>query len=315
VKDIAIDILEEGIQYSSNTEALNILYMSLADLFKRNDDKKMRAIALEKALEYQPNNSYTRFDTAYAYGEGDFNNLSFYHYKALIGFSPDHRSGLNNLGVVCSQFQMPIQSVNYYKKAWKQKETLASANLAYQYLNAGFLAEAKSILSEAKSETDIHPNVGSAISALSQNEESEGKNEQKIMEKAIEQQRFLVDFAKNYFTKVSSSIVMNDSWIIDEKIADLTQSGSQFIGTWGEDDNKKKISGMVKNTGAIIKFEKWAYNFSKMSKAFVDDGEGYAYLSPDQKIFRVMIIRKGDHQFLTFSKQVPEEKVDVLNIK
>lgn len=308
--DIAVDVLEEGIQHSSNAEALSTLYLSLAELFKRSDDKKMRAIALEKALEFQPNNSSTRFDTAYSYGDGDFKNLSLYHYKTLIGFSPEHRAGLNNLGVAYSGLQMPIRSVKYYKRAWKQKETLAAANLAYQYLNAGFLDEAQNVLTEAKIEADIHPNIGSALSAMSKNEESEAKNEQKIVEKAIEQQRFLLNFAKNYFTKVSSAVEINGSWVIDGKISNFTQTGSQITGTWGEDENKKKFSGTLKNTGAVLKFEKWGYNLAKMSKSFVDDDEGYAYLSSDLQTLHVMIVRKSDYQFLTFSQHNQEEKVD-----
>ena len=309
-KDIAIDVLEDGIQHSSNKEALSTLYLSLAELFKRNDDKKLRAIALEKALEFQPNNSSTRFDTAYSYGDGDFKNLALYHYKTLIGFSPEHRAGLNNLGVAYSGLQMPIRSVKYYKRAWKQKETLAAANLAYQYLNAGFLDEAQNLLAEAKTETDIHPNIGSALSTMSKNEETEEKNEQKILEKAIEQQRFFLNFAKNYFTKISSPIEINGSWIVDEKISTFTQTGSQITGTWGEDDNRKKFSGALKNMGAVLKFEKWGYNLAKMSKSFVDDDEGYAYLSSDLQKLHVMIVRKSDYQFLTFSQYKQEEKVE-----
>jgi tetratricopeptide (TPR) repeat protein len=309
-KDIALDVLEDGIQYSSNAKALSTLYLSLADLFKRSDDNRLRAIALEKALEFQPNDPFTRFDTAFSYGDGDFKNLSLYHYKTLIGFSPEHRAGLNNLGVVYGELQMPILSVKYYKRAWKQKETLAAANLAYQYLNAGFSDEAQNILAEAKIEIDIHPNVGSALSAISRSEESEAKNEQKIIEKALEQQRFFLKFAQNYFTKVSAAVEINGSWIIDGKISNFTQTDSQITGTWGENDNRRRFLGTIKNTGAILKFEKWGYNLSQMSKSFVNDDEGYAYLSSDLQTLNVMIIRKSDYQLLTFSRQNQENKVE-----
>ena len=306
-KDLAFDVLEKGIQELSNTEGLFTLYSFLAELFKKMDDKKMRAIALEKALEFQPNNPTARFNAAYSYGEGEFKHLTLYHYKTLIGFSPKHPAGLNNLGVAYKELQLPIQSIKYFKKSWKQKETLAAANLAYQYLYAGFTEEAQNIIAAAKIETNIHPNIGSALSAISKNEETETKTEQKIIENALEQQRFLLSFAKNYFSKVSTEVDVTGNWVTDEKISEFTQTNSLIVGTWGDGENRRKFSGNLKNLGVVLKFEKWGYDIKKMSRAFVDDDEGYAYFSSDLQTLHVMIIRKNEFQFTNFTRQKSKE--------
>ena len=82
-----------------------------------------------------------------------------------------------------------------------------------------------------------------------------------------------------------------------------------FQRTWGEVENKKKLSGTLKNTGAVLKFEKWGYNLAKMSRSFVDDDEGFAYLSSDLQTLFIMIARKSDYEFLTFSHQIHKEGI------
>ena len=313
-KENAYNVLEEGIQLLSNPEALTRLYLNLADLYKKDEYKKMRAIALCKALDFQPNSTSIMFNTAYSYAESGFRDLSLYLYKTLINFSPDHKEGLNNLGVVYDELQMPIHSIKAYKKSWEQKETLAAANLAYRYLNAGFFDEAKNILSEVKKETDIHPNVANAISDLSKREEGEDKNEQEYLDRAIKQQQFLSKFAENYFKKVSVDVEIDGSWIIDDKNTEILQTGFQVTGTWEEDGNKKRFSGTLKNLGAVLEFEKQGYNFINKEKSFAYYGQGYAYLSADlQKLF-VMILKDKDKEFITFSRNNQNEvTVDVIN--
>jgi hypothetical protein len=51
-----------------------------------------------------------------------------------------------------------------------------------------------------------------------------------------------------------------------------------------------------------------------MTKTFINDGEGYAYLSSDLNTLHVMLLGKNDFELLTFIKQNQvngEEDIDV----
>lgn len=301
-KELAFNVIEDAIGRSTNPEALGTLYLFLAKLFEKSGDKKLRGIALEKALETRPNDSQIRFDTAYSYSEGEFIQLTLFHYKKLVRFSPNHRSAYNNLGVAYKELEMPINSITAYKKAWEQKETIAAANLAYQYLADGFLDEAKKILADAKSEADIHPNVGSALAAIASNEKSETSKEKKALDEAMEQQRFFLEFAEAYFKKISISFNVDGTWLIDGTIAEVTQTGTQFAVTWGEGDTRRKIFGRIKNQGAMLDFEKWGFNLAKMNSDYINDGKGYAFLSSDLNTFHVMKHDKKDFQIMVFAR-------------
>lgn len=314
-KELAFDVLEDGIGKTSDIKALSNLYHSLSKLYKSEEDKIMRAITLEKALEFQPNNTSLLFETAFSYELGELKNLSFYHYKSLIGFSPENEGGLNNLGVICDELKMPIRSTKYYKKAWKLKNSLAAANLAYKYISAGFDDEAQKILTDAKNESDLHPNVGSALAYLSERDEFEEKKEKTIEENGLQQHSFLQNFANNYFSKKNKSIEIGGSWIIDGIKSDFTQQGLQIKGEWGEEKSKKKFTGTLNNTGAILKFEKWGYNLKISDYSFVDDDKGFAYLSNDLLTIYVMKISNDEFTFLTFShnnQKKDTEDIEVL---
>lgn len=302
-KKLAIDVVEDAIGGSTSSEALATLYLHLGELFKKLDEKKLRGIALEKALEIQPNNPQTLFDVAFSYSEGEFSQLSLFHYQHLLKFSSNHRAANNNLGVAYRELEMPINSIMAYKRAWKQKDTIAAANLAYQYLAGGFLDEAKEILAEAKLEADVHSNVGSALVTIAQNEESESSKEKKALEEAVEQQRFLLDFGEAYFKKTLTPINLEGIWYFETKVAEVKLIAKVFFVTWGEGESKRKFSGILNNLGAKVDFKKWGYNLPKMEKDFVADGTGYAFLSPELNIIYVMKHDKKDFQILTIYKE------------
>ena len=104
---------------------------------------ELRAFALEKALELRPNNTDLLFSTAYSYAKDKFDDLALFHYKQVASLTEDNQGTTNNLGVQYEKADMPIASVENYKKSIKKVKLLASANLAYRYMNAGFLMKRK----------------------------------------------------------------------------------------------------------------------------------------------------------------------------
>ena len=165
-KNESFDLLMQEIANVGEEDALSKLYEGLANLYELAEDLEMKAIALEKLIEIQPNNIHLRFKAAYSYSQKDFDNLALLHYKTMISFKPDEPAALNNIAIAYSQLDMPILAAKFYKKAIKQKHTLAAANLAYLYMNAGFDEEASKILEEVRTSDKIDPKVGEAISDI-----------------------------------------------------------------------------------------------------------------------------------------------------
>ncbi len=146
---------------------------------------------------------------------------------------------------------MPISAVRYYRRAAKKKNTLASANLAYMLMDAGFYDEAKATLDGAKVEKDPHPNVGNAIAALSQRDEEEDKKREEILDRALSEQRFIKDYARSRFTAAGENFT--GRWKGSKgEIIELVCEGATLSATWTADKNKKEVVGSVVNRSAKI---------------------------------------------------------------
>lgn len=289
---------------ATHSDALSLLYQGLASLYELADNHEFRAIALEKALEIEPNNPDLRFYAAYSYGEKEYRSLSLYHYKTLLQFKPDYANALNNMGVQYRWLQMPISSVNYYRKAIELGETIAMGNLARNYLDAGFEEEASQTVDKARQRENPHPNVGRAMSAISEAKESELQRENKELSVAGEQQRYILDFADAYFNEKSDCPSFSGSWRTSDGIEiEIGQKEVEIEGYWISDKTKYKITGTAVNRGATISIHKEEYVWSSPNKyKFVIDRTGYAYLdSGGQKLF-ILTMKKGVHTFMELVK-------------
>ncbi len=194
-------MLELGKAGSKDVESY--LYEGLATLYKKAREPELRVLALEKALEGRPNNPVLRFQAAFGYGSESFTRLALMHYRKQLDFHQDDAASLNNVGVEYGRLKMPMRSVRNYKKSAEHNETLAMANLAYQFLSAGFASEATQILDRARTMADVNPHVGSAIVHMAQMEEGEKEAEEKCIEAAHDQQRFLAAFGEAFFVTQS----------------------------------------------------------------------------------------------------------------
>ena len=72
------------------------------------------------------------------------------------------------------------------------------ANLAYNYINEGFLSDADDILEKARNEKNYHNNVNSAMTQIHQNKEREEKSEKDILKSLDKERKFRLNFAEAY---------------------------------------------------------------------------------------------------------------------
>lgn len=82
-----------------------------------------------------------------------------------------------------------------YREAEKLGETLAMSNLAYKFMNEGFIAEAEELTKKATAMENYHPNIGGAISKIKNSQKEVEEKEEKILESLVTSKRFLIDYA------------------------------------------------------------------------------------------------------------------------
>src|SRR6266496_2401611 len=283
----AISIITSEIATIESLDAQSELYENLADLFKQSDKWELRAIAIEKAIEYRTSDSNLRFAAAYAYAEAGLQMLSLMHYIDLANIKGEASSGsgLNNLGVQYERLNMPIHAVRYYRRAWKNKETLAAANLAYQYMNAGFDDDAKQLLDMARKEDDPHPNVGSALAALSSRNEAEDKTKREILNKARQQQSFFEMYGTALLIGESECPDIHGQWKLGNIDVTITQTKNDYTAEWGKGNDEGKITGSIQRLSAKIQYSKVKYPGLGLSSS----GAGFMYLSKDlQEMFHMI---------------------------
>ena len=306
----AFRILIEQISITAKPLTLSKLYRNLASLYDKSNKADLRLIALEKALEYDPNNTDLLFTIALAYGNrNNDNDLALLHYSALLKFDSNHSAAQNNLGVVYDVLDMPIKSISFYKSAAELDETLAMANLIYKLIGAGFKSEAEGLIDKALKYQHPHENVGQAMFHLSQREEKEKDKEKNVLEKAHKRRRFLLNFARARFEEKSDQIQkqLEGKWLDSEgrTVIFKFSSNKDFTAFW-QDDEDYKFSGEFCNFSAeFIKYKK-SYSFTKKESIFQKFGNGYGYINKNDEII-IMIFENKEYSFSTLTRLQSEQ--------
>jgi len=284
------------------------IYQSLAELYEKAKDPELRALALEKALEYAPNNSKFRFGAAYAYSEVALHKISYVHYTRLLSFSPNDSSALNNLGCAAELLKMPIRSIGYYKQAAEKENTLSSANLAYRYMAAGFMEDAEKVLDAAKASKSMHANVGSAIAALFQNLEYEKTTDISVRAEAAKTQQFLSQFGEAYFSMGSPSRFAG-SWFSSEGyFLQIVEKDGRIEGQWEENGTKMRFFGSLSNRAARLTIEVFGFLPGQYhNPTFLPHGRGFVYVTLTDQRLHALYLRDDEERYVQFGKlaQIP----------
>jgi tetratricopeptide (TPR) repeat protein len=247
----AISTLVNALEQTSNEKRI-ILYQGLAQIFHKTGDNELRALALELAVDEKPQDTDIRFSAAWSYSANGIRDMGFLHYSAELSVNPDDPAALNNLGVACQDFGLPISAIRNYRRALDNSNSLAGSNLAYRYLDAGFLSEAKKVLEEAKNMKEPHRNVGTATAALSERDEKEDVTTNQILERARKEQVFFKEYANAYFYKRVDEFA--GEWRISggSEIFTVTKNIGVMKAEWTLGEEKKELSGIINNRAGKI---------------------------------------------------------------
>jgi tetratricopeptide (TPR) repeat protein len=317
-KITAFERIMNELKDMTDPSALAKLYEGLASLYGLNQEPEFRAIALEKALESKPDVNL-QFSAAYSYSRKDENlaALALLHYKTLLRFQPDHAVALNNIGVQYRSLQMPIRSIKYYRMSAAHGETLAMANLANIFMNVGLAEEASEILHKAIQQENVHKNIGSALAALSENEDEESKIEERLLNSSREQQRFISLFAEAYFVSQPNCPPFEGEWQLQNSMeVTISRVGDYIEGNGVRDKEEYKSKCLFSNRGAKVSIDRKTkratlgslLSASPFSSPFsssdisVNHASGYAYLSLDGQQLFIMSLESNLPSFETLTR-------------
>lgn len=289
-KKEAFDVITNNIKNFEDRDFLSRLYQQLAYLYEKESDFENRAYCLEKALEFKPNDAKLLFSIGYSYSEKGLEGLALLHYKLGKGLGTQDPTLLNNLGVAYQKLHLPMKSTELYKLSFQNDQTLAGANLAYLYINAGFSEEAKKIIDEAKVKKDVHPNVGEALATLSKNMDEENKKEESVLKEAEKQKKFILGFSNAYFPKSEILTSISEKWKDKDNIEYVINLSENVLTIlWQNGEEKYKISGSIVNKASRVEFYKFEYDWSYTDKKFKKKNDGLLYFSDDYQQINVMI--------------------------
>ncbi|HSI42829.1 MAG TPA: tetratricopeptide repeat protein [Methylotenera sp.] len=181
--------------YKSGTEETLVLTAS-QNIAKELQYDDIMIAAMERQLDIDPSDSEIRFSLAYKYSEIGCDDLAAMHYSK-IPFFERHGAAWNNLGNSFNILKLPAKAVEAFRESEKKGESYAIANLANQFIDSGFLIEAKTILDSAKSLAEHTNNVERALIRLNEVTEAENKSEAEIFTEAQAVSDFYKELGKS----------------------------------------------------------------------------------------------------------------------
>jgi len=186
----------------------SFIYRSLADVANEIENADDYKVFAEAYLELSPEDHNQRFSLAYKYAEDGENEAAMFHYRILTERNPNS-SNWNNLGVALANLRLSSLSVYAYREAEKIGETLAMSNLAFKFVNEGFLDEAMGLVNKATSMKEYSENIGSVIASIKTTKEKEEREQSQLIDSFKKIRQFYIDYSRTYLKDDLSSIPLN----------------------------------------------------------------------------------------------------------
>ncbi|MGD1905996.1 MAG: tetratricopeptide repeat protein [Leptolyngbyaceae cyanobacterium] len=292
-KSESIKILSDFIDTDCSAECKFNLYVGLAFIYGEENNSLMRSLCLDKALEYQPNDSRTSFQAAYSCDQKQLKSIALIHYLNSVDFD-DYSFSWNNMGVLYGEIDAPNLAVNSFKKAYDLDNTLAASNLARRYIDSGFFDEAKEILEKVKQKGEVHKNVYSASSRIISEREEEAVKKDKFLKAGRKQQSFFRKYIESYFSaETSLASKLSGAWRLKwkntQRQIEIKVDGEKIMAEWQAHNKDYEFSGNISgntfqmNLKSVISEDDPSYKYNKSPEvkrffAYLDKGGNSIHL-------------------------------------
>lgn len=199
-------------------------------LYEILKDEKETFFALgfaEAAIRDNPQHPL-RFQLGLDYRAARMNDLFLLHFDYMYHGDSGNSSALHNLALALSSCDLPITSVEHYKKAIEAGETLSAANLGYKYLDAGMAEDAKGVLQPAMQEEQHDTRVDICFADIGSRTKAEGEKREGILESAQDKRKFFIQMGDGLQEK---AITIDGDWIFPFGRITLATKNNEVSGT------------------------------------------------------------------------------------
>lgn len=177
------------------------IFKKASEIYYKSDRILESVAMLIKANELVSNDVNILFDIAFRMSNLEFNEIAMQTYSLSNDFRSNQASVINNLAVAYSNLGFKNKSTELYIKSHELGNSLASSNLAFRYISAGFIKDATEILDVAKSAKEVDQNVWKALDAINESK----KSETTLIEEAFKRASLTKSFLAHYSNAVISS--------------------------------------------------------------------------------------------------------------
>ena len=263
------------------TDAKSYLYKSMASMYQTKGSERMRAIALEKALEFAPNDKEIRFRAAHAQSEAKLSAVSITNYDTLLTLEPKEAGTLNNLGVECKKLNLFFESVAYYKKAADEGNTLAMSNLADLLMDMGFYKEADDELSRASRLPNPNERVAWVKAQLEKKRREEREKWSNVIEVGNRQQQFLREFAQASIEETTEDPFLGPWRSPNRETCSVERNGTRVCLEFNYNGERRRFEAGIRNRSAEGKLLFWKKEWYQTEPSFQEGIDALATVSSD----------------------------------
>lgn len=196
----------------------------------------------ERCLELAPDKTSPRFSLALKYAELRLNAEALFHYRQYL-LARDEPGAWNNLGVAAANLKLPVTAVDCYLRADKAGNTLATSNLAFAKLEAGFTDEAIELCNSRMGQKDLDPRLFDALAKSKRAQEDESTKESERLGEIVVRREVFRAMGKASLGSTPSSL--RPTWQGPHCLLAATFDGSHVVmkGTYERKPNS--ISGLM----------------------------------------------------------------------
>jgi tetratricopeptide (TPR) repeat protein len=252
-------------------ETEDLLLAALIDLSDWYQDDVLKAAMLERDLLINPTDISKRFKLAYLHSQTSNEALAMFHYEKIPA---NQRDGTvwNNLGVAYRHFSLSGKSINAYRKAAEKDQTLAMSNLAYEFIDSGFLSEAGEILKKAQKQPSYHDSVASALVRLKEVPEKEAQTHQDKLKGMSSKSGFLSHVGEHLWQRAPDSV--SKTMIDPDCELNVRGEGENFIADGTFQKSEKSLVNALASTSNPPKTETYTVEYRGRFVGKVIIGEG-----------------------------------------
>jgi tetratricopeptide (TPR) repeat protein len=153
----------------------------MAGVWKELGRTELFLACAERCLELAPDRTEPRFALAFRYGELHMDAEALFHYRQYL-LAKEDPAAWNNLGVVATALKLPVTAVDGYLRADDEGNTLATSNLAFEKLEAGFVDEAIELCNRGLKTEDPNSRLLDALAKCKRAREEESEKESAVLD-------------------------------------------------------------------------------------------------------------------------------------